>query len=102
MAHIDTHETAAGSVTIFNKVYFNILSSVCVQFGMGVFVLAPLGLISFGVVEQVGAPVLLLVLCVVGCAVAQMINDRIEVLVILLLAYGALIVQFQQVAAEAD
>ncbi len=85
---------------MYNKLWFDILTNIVCCFVTCIFLVLPLGLVAFGVVKQMTAPTQLIVLCVICCTVAQVVDDRPEFLAVLAVAYGSVMVSIQQVVAE--
>lgn len=90
----------AVEVPVYNEDWFSVISKTVVFFVVFLLEILPFTLISYHLISQIGISTTLLVLCVVACIVAQLMEDRMDIVCLLVLAYAAVICGLQQTSCQ--
>ena len=104
LLRIEGQVVKAGDVEVptYNEGWFSAISKAVVMFVVFLFEILPFTLISYQLISQIGNTTTLLVLCFVACLVAQVMEDRMDIVCLLVLAYAAVICGLQQTASQLD
>lgn len=88
------------TITLVQRKSFKTILRIIVLLALAIFGMLPLILIFFGGVSVQLNAALLIVLTAVACVLGQAIEDRIEVLLVIIFAYVAIVCGFLQIQLQ--